>query len=455
MHVARERAPPFHRRISAVTYAVAVLLLLLLSVEARGASLHDNLVDRPAARSSGSRSGAAVAPRSRSAASLEFIDVDLLSSSTPGHLSSGCAGVAETYAEADLPTNLTAAGGPLSASAEFVLNSRTPTEIAISHKVRLMAAPPSNVSGTRILCATYTHDKKHEAVVMMRNIWGVHCDRHLIFTNNPDDPVLQDVPEEDVVKLTPHGGESYDNMWQKTREAFKFLSSQAWIEDFHFFFFCGDDTFMIPANLRVLLASPEVALPHKAGAPLFLGYRQLTRDYDSRGHARPIDSFSTAFVSGAGYVMNQLALQLAGHLVVTSKHCSPDMHASHEDVYLADCLRVGGVHSRDARNAFGEDRFVILSPLHMHYQVRDQDYSWWWRDYRGRQMPVGLDIVAEDAVLFHYMDASMTSSFERHIFGKRHHPKTAKAAKNAARKAAVAATDDGATDVKDVLGSSD
>jgi hypothetical protein len=377
--------------------------------------------------------------------SLEFVDVTLhntiaeSSSSDAMDAEDAASGLGPTtcsrLADAFAPHELAdAAPGPdrleksgkLSVAAERAINQREPTGVQFQKKVRV---PPISADdplssarspASKILCATYTHDKKHAAVVMMRAAWGSKCDRHLIFTNRADDPDLlaARIDPRDIIRLKPKGGESYDNMWQKTRAAFQYLSEQRWVaeEGFAYFFFGGDDAYLFVDNLRRLIHEPEVALLHDNGAPLFFGYRQLTRDYDKRGHARPINQFSTAFVSGAGYVMNLAAVEIAGHLVKTSRHCSPNLHASHEDVYLASCLRGAGVLSRDARNRFGEDRFIVLSPTHMMYQARDHHYSWWWRDYRDRALPSGLDIVGRDAVLYHYIDPDSLHSLEKHVF---------------------------------------
>jgi len=403
---------------------------------------------------------------------LQFVDADLHATfpeagsaeaedSSVAHTTATCAGLAARFshdvlADAAPGPDQAERSGSLSVIAERAANQREPTAVQFMKKVKsapmadgsVVGEPSSSLDAiarkVKVLCATYTHDKKHDAVVMMRKAWGRHCTRHLIFTNRADDPALVEghIDTQDIIKLRPKGGESYDNMWQKTRAAFRYLSEQAWVarEGFEYFFFAGDDAYLFVDNLRRMVRDPEIALLNDNGAALFFGYRQLTRDYDRRGHARPINEFSTAFVSGAGYVMNLAALQLAGHLVKHSRHCSPNIHASHEDVYLSDCLRGAGVLTRDARNAFGEDRFIVLNPMHMQYQARDQDYSWWWRDYRDRAMPTGLDIVAADTVLYHYIDKSLLPSIERHVFGKRLQRPTLAATTTQA----PAAADDGA-----------
>jgi hypothetical protein len=428
---------PSHSRRTVTAPSVSVLFLLVLLATFAGATLHDALVERAilgqvrldakgdATDDSDSVSdrrarGDEVFANARPLSTIKFIDVQPSSFGEPSDATDaragalagvGCAAYASEYSPSRLKADL-------SQRTEEAMNRDRPTQTAIMHKVTMWNDATLGHPG-RILCAAYTHDKKHDAVLLMRRSWGKRCDRHIIFTNNADDPTLKEVPPEDIVKLSPRGGESYYNMWQKTREAFLYLSAQPWVHDFEYFFFGGDDAFLVPENLRKLLLNPEVAFMHESGAPLFIGYRQRIRQYDSKNRALPIkdEDTVTAFLSGAGYVMNAAALQLAGVLVRHSPHCSPDLHASHEDVYLANCLRFAGVDSSDTRDHFGEDRFIILSNAHMMYQAENQDYSWWWRDYRDRQMPMGLDIVARDTILFHYMDPGLTKQFAEHLYG--------------------------------------
>lgn len=229
---------------------------------------------------------------------------------------------------------------------------------------------------------------------------------------------IRGVPDEDIVQLKPRGGESYHNMWQKTREAFKFLTKAPWIDEYTWFFFGGDDAFLIPENLRKFVSEPEMQALEAAGAPIYVGYRQTTRVYKNlaNGEKIPID-YGADFVSGAGYVMNGVTLHIAGMLIRESPMCTPNLHASHEDVFMAECLKSVGIQSRDGRDAHGEDRFIVLSPLHMQFQAANADYSWWWRDYRDRQMPSGLDIVSRDTVLFHYIDQAYVKRMALAIYG--------------------------------------
>jgi glycoprotein-N-acetylgalactosamine 3-beta-galactosyltransferase len=311
-------------------------------------------------------------------------------------------------------------GAQFSLTAERNRSATEPTPKSYMAKFRYWREARLGKPG-KLLCATYTYDKKHKNVVEMRALWGKRCDRHIIFTNDEMDADLAQVDLRDIIKLVPRGGESYHNMWQKTREAFMFLtaSDSSWTDEYDYFFFGGDDVFLVPENLRRMLSEPDLVSAQEAGTPLFFGYRSTTRDYDSKKNAKPwFPGCCETFISGAGYVLNTVALKLAGALVRHSPKCFAESHVSFEDVYLANCFRSAGVVPRDSRDTFGEDRFVILNLDHMTWQARDQGYSWWWRDYRDHQIPTGLDIISRDVVLLHYVAPNVARDISAAIYGR-------------------------------------
>lgn len=171
------------------------------------------------------------------------------------------------------------------------------------------------------------------------------------------------------------------------------------LDSYDFIFFGGDDVLLIPENLHKLLHEAPVAGLHRLGAPLHFGYRQITAS-------------NTPFISGAGYVLNAAALKLMALVALDDRsHCSPELHAAAEDVYLALCLTNAlGIVSRDTRDAFGEDRFSVLNADMLMWQAKEVGFSWWWRDYRDRPSPRGLNIMSRDTVLIHYLQTEQELS---------------------------------------------
>ena len=306
----------------------------------------------------------------------------------------------------------------------------------------------------RLLCVTFTYVKQNDKAALLNKAWGTRCHRHIVITNK-DNGLSDKIAggKKNVVELTPMGGEGYSNMWQKTRAtllyfkkqqevrtrqneeaaktaeagptkpakkrlSFKVRSEKDGLLDaqhkgggegeeaepnmgpgdeiiltaYDYIFFAGDDVLLIPENLHRMVNEPPVEGMHQMGVPLHFGYRQIT-------------VADIPFISGAGYVLNSAALQLMTLIALNDKAaCSPDLHASAEDVYLAMCLQKAlGVVSRDTRDAFGEDRFNILNVDMLMWETRDIAFSWWWRDYRDRPVPRGLNVMSRDSILIHYI----------------------------------------------------
>jgi hypothetical protein len=56
-------------------------------------------------------------------------------------------------------------------------------------------------------------------------------------------------PPTEMLNLLHEGPEMYDNMWQKTRSMLSYMYDH-YLNDFDFFFLCGDDTHVIVENLK-------------------------------------------------------------------------------------------------------------------------------------------------------------------------------------------------------------
>ena len=66
-------------------------------------------------------------------------------------------------------------------------------------------------SGARILCMVYTHSKNEEQIEAILNTWAQKCDGFFASSDFENRSL-------GILNLFQKGDESYDNMWQKTRE---------------------------------------------------------------------------------------------------------------------------------------------------------------------------------------------------------------------------------------------
>lgn len=197
-----------------------------------------------------------------------------------------------------------------------------------------------------VLCLMYTMETQHATSVRAaRETWAGGCDGFLAFSTRSD-------PRLPAIALPHVGPEAYDNMWQKIRSMWTFVSKH-YVRDFDYFIIGGEDLYILPGNLRAYLAT--VGSPDQVH---FLGRR-----FKGRGRSNYFNS------GGAGYVLSRAALERLAPLLNT-KQCGALAHTSMEDVMVAQCLRKAlGVNISDTRDAQGRERFHPFSPG-THYNWR-------------------------------------------------------------------------------------
>ena len=115
----------------------------------------------------------------------------------------------------------------------------------------------------------------------MKATWGRRCNLLLFMSSEADD----DLPS---VKLKV--GEGRDNLWGKTKLAFRHVY-QHHFEDYDWFVKADDDTYMVIENLRYLLKD------YNSSYPLYFGRK--FKPYVKQGYMS----------GGAGYVLSKEALR--------------------------------------------------------------------------------------------------------------------------------------------------
>jgi glycoprotein-N-acetylgalactosamine 3-beta-galactosyltransferase len=162
-----------------------------------------------------------------------------------------------------------------------------------------------------------------------RNAWAKRCTGFVAFSNHVDVAFP-------TINLQHDGPEEYNNMWQKSREIWKFIYRN-YRDQFDFFVLGGDDMFYIMESLGGYLMSSEVREEVENGRGVFLGRRFYP--------AQPLVFNS----GGAGYTLDRVSLD-ALYNVLDKPVCFAHQHTFAEDVNVARCLRYSAIYPHDTRD---------------------------------------------------------------------------------------------------------
>lgn len=262
--------------------------------------------------------------------------------------------------------------------------------------------------GEKILCllisqntvAEHNQDKVHAQY----KTWGKRCDRFVAFTNTSK---VRGVPAANIVEVHPLFGDGDNNVWQKLRLMMQTVRAWKDFSTFDFVYIGGDDTFFIPENLRKLVNEPHYYYLHRMGVPFLLGHRMVS-SHDG-----------AAFVSGAGFVLNNISAKMLSHLVDGSR-CKPDVVGGAEDLLIANCLQEYGVQPMNAADEFDEDRMHAFGPGSMDHVVKTRAMgSWWYPAYRKRPIPAGLGILSTYTISLHYIEPHDALAIAEHLYEKK------------------------------------
>ncbi|KAK4014938.1 glycoprotein-N-acetylgalactosamine 3-beta-galactosyltransferase 1 [Daphnia magna] len=227
----------------------------------------------------------------------------------------------------------------------------------------------------RILCWIMTSPDNHKKRAMaVKNTWGKRCNV-LLFMSSEEDPSLP------TIKLPIIEGR--DQLWGKTREAFRHIWNH-YRDQADWFFKADDDTYAILENMRYFLSA------YNTSKPLWFGHKFKT--IVKQGY----------FSGGAGYVLSKEATRRfveEGYFNVLL--CRHD-HEGAEDAEMGKCMSRLNVSAMDTRDAKGRGRFFPFFPeQHIFPGKVTKDY-WYWQSiyYPAKE---GLECCSDSAISFHYV----------------------------------------------------
>ncbi|XP_073821328.1 glycoprotein-N-acetylgalactosamine 3-beta-galactosyltransferase 1-like [Musca autumnalis] len=226
----------------------------------------------------------------------------------------------------------------------------------------------------RILCWVLTNPQNHDLKAKhIKATWGKRCNK-LLFMSTVEDPELGT-----IALPVPEGR---NNLWGKTKEAFKYIYKHH-LNEADWFFKADDDTYTIVENMRFLL------YPYSPNTPIYFGCRY--RKFVKQGYMS----------GGAGYVLSKEALRRFVEKALPNKTLCMENSYGAEDVEIGKCLENVEVIAGDSRDIKGRGRFFPFTPRH--HLFPNKDKSLWYWDFVYYKTHEGLNCCSDYAVSFHYM----------------------------------------------------
>jgi glycoprotein-N-acetylgalactosamine 3-beta-galactosyltransferase len=259
----------------------------------------------------------------------------------------------------------------------------------------------SSFSAPKVLCMVYTHQGSHDTYLRaIVDTWATQCDGFFAASNVTDESL-------GAIKLEFPGPESYSNMWQKVLAMWKYVHEH-YIDDFDYFHISGDDTYLIPDNLRFYVNSEHVQ-------KLLNGHMDefsiMSRKQNQWKIARPrpllfgfpIHSMGPNSIEqyaggGCGYTLNREALRLFYETVIENGGTGYNQTDSREDILMSRVLAQHGITCADTRDDNGAFRYLPDNPMSEYRGL----HKWPGRGIDRRvQCHGGLDAFSDETISIH------------------------------------------------------
>lgn len=203
----------------------------------------------------------------------------------------------------------------------------------------------------RVLCWIMTSPSNIQSKARhVKATWGKRCNTLLFMSSKPE-------PSLPTVALNVNEGR--DNLWAKTKEAFKYIYKH-YIDDADWFLKADDDTYCVVENLRLLLRD------HNPEEPIYFGRR--FKPYVRQGYMS----------GGAGYVLSRDAVRRFVNRALRSPSLCRSDAGGAEDLEIGQCLQNVGIQAGDSRDELGRERFHPFIPEHHLIPGMIPRDNWYW-----------------------------------------------------------------------------
>ncbi|XP_065092560.1 glycoprotein-N-acetylgalactosamine 3-beta-galactosyltransferase 1-like [Ochlerotatus camptorhynchus] len=229
----------------------------------------------------------------------------------------------------------------------------------------------------RVLCWVMTTPVNHDTkAIHVKQTWGRRCNKLLLMSSTED---------EKIGTIALPVGEGRESLWNKTREAFRYVYDHH-LNEYDWFMKADDDTYVIMENLRYFL------YPYSPGFPIFFGSKFRYPEYVNQGY----------FSGGAGYVLSREALKrFVEQALNNTETCSTAYDT--EDLEMGRCMESVNVTAGDSRDLLGRKRFLPMEPLFHLTTNPSDDPDFWYKHYSFYEPYYGRNCCSDLAISFHYI----------------------------------------------------
>ncbi|XP_053671783.1 glycoprotein-N-acetylgalactosamine 3-beta-galactosyltransferase 1-like [Anopheles nili] len=239
---------------------------------------------------------------------------------------------------------------------------------------------PSSINLTesvRVLCWVMTTPANHqEKVPHIKSTWGARCNKLLIMSSVAD-------PTIGSIALPVEEGRK--SLWNKTREAFRYIYEHH-LEGYDWFFKADDDTYVVVENLRYFLHS------YSSELPIYFGSKFRYPQYVKQGY----------FSGGAGYVLSREAVRRFHELALRDEELCSSAYDT-EDLEMGKCMESVNVTAGDSRDDLGRKRFLPMEPVFHLAGSITEDPDFWYNQYSYYEPLYGRNCCSDLAISFHYV----------------------------------------------------
>ena len=271
---------------------------------------------------------------------------------------------------------------------------------------------PRNKKKPSVFCAVYTYDKAVNWTDAIWETWGQRCDG-ILFASTMSNLTTGHTH-------IPHNSRyegGYKGMWQKVRSMQAYIYDN-FLNDYDYYHFSGDDTYLIVDNLKEFLGSESVQQYQATNHGFF--YSGFWIHQDRKDLFTPIGNETESnFVymgGGSGYTMSKYVIKAFVENVLGN--CLVTKEGSSEDVNMALCLRMYlNITGYDSRDQVGAHRYHQLTiERHANFPQKRYGYSTLFiRKAMGKmERHYGFPVVYQQAYI-----SNSTIAFHKHYFPDR------------------------------------